>query len=131
MRALIQRVRRASVTVEGQAVGKIEKGLVILLGIRKEDTIEEAHFLAEKCVNLRIFSDNDGKFNLSALNTNAEILVVSQFTLYGDCKKGRRPQFFGSSDTSALRAALPPFCRCHSKFRTTDSDRPFRCNDAR
>ena len=93
MRALLQRVRCGSVKTDGKIVGMIDSGLVILLGIRKGDSKEDATFLAEKCVHLRIFSDKDGKFNLSALDVKANILVVSQFTLYGDCKKGRRPNF--------------------------------------
>ncbi len=93
MRALVQRVSKASVTVEGQKVGEIGKGLVILLGVRTGDTEEDAKFLAEKCANLRIFPDDHGKFNLSALEVKGEMLVVSQFTLYGDTRKGRRPSF--------------------------------------
>lgn len=93
MRALVQRVTKASVTVDGRIVGQIGKGLAILLGIRNGDTKEDAKFLAEKCAHLRIFSDNEGKFNLSALEVQGEILVVSQFTLYGDTHKGRRPSF--------------------------------------
>ncbi|MFQ5863965.1 MAG: D-aminoacyl-tRNA deacylase [bacterium] len=93
MRALVQRVTKASVTVEGQIVGQIGRGLVILLGVRNGDTEEDAKFLAEKCALLRIFSDSDGKFNLSTLDVKGEMLVVSQFTLYGDTRKGRRPSF--------------------------------------
>lgn len=93
MRAVVQRVTRASVTVDEKVVGKIGKGLVILLGVRNEDTEKDAEFLAEKCANLRIFADDKGKFNLSALDVGGEMLVVSQFTLYGDTRKGRRPSF--------------------------------------
>ena len=97
MRALLQRVRSASVSIDGEVIGEIENGLTILLGIRRGDTREEAKYLAEKCVNLRVFSDTDGKFNLSALDTSAGVLVVSQFTLYGDCRKGRRPNFMNAA----------------------------------
>jgi len=93
MRALIQRVTKGSVTVEGKIVGAIENGLVLLLGIRTDDTENEARYLAEKCVNLRIFADENSKFNRSLLETGGGALVISQFTLYGDTRKGRRPGF--------------------------------------
>ena len=93
MRALVQRVTEGSVSIEGKVRGQIEKGLVILLGITDNDTEEDALFLARKCANLRIFSDREGKFNLSCLEEKGEILVISQFTLYGDTRKGRRPSF--------------------------------------
>ncbi len=93
MRALVQRVSKGSVTVEGKIAGAIEKGLVILLGIRTGDTENDARYLAEKCVNLRIFEDESGKFNRSLLETGGGALVISQFTLYGDTRKGRRPGF--------------------------------------
>jgi len=93
LRALVQRVTEGSVSVRGEVTGQIGKGLVILLGITNNDTEENAKFLAEKCANLRIFSDSDGKFNLSCFEEKGEILVVSQFTLYGDTRKGRRPSF--------------------------------------
>jgi D-tyrosyl-tRNA(Tyr) deacylase len=93
MRLVVQRVRKASVTVEGRVIGKIGKGLVILVGVRVGDDETHAKWLAEKCVNLRIFEDDEGKFNLSALEVGAEILAISQFTLYADCRKGRRPSF--------------------------------------
>ena len=93
MRAVLQRVSKASVTVDDRVTGEIEQGLVILLGIRSGDTDADAKYLADKCINMRIFSDSDGKFNLSARDMNGDILVVSQFTLYGDTRKGRRPNF--------------------------------------
>jgi D-tyrosyl-tRNA(Tyr) deacylase len=93
MRALLQRVTRSCVTVSGRRTGEIGSGLVILLGIGAGDTETEIGALANKICNLRIFSDSDGKFNLSALDVQAELLVVSQFTLYADCRKGRRPSF--------------------------------------
>ena len=97
MKALVQRVKNASVTVAGEVVGAIGKGLLILLGVRDTDTQSEVTWVADKCANLRIFEDDDGKFNLSAFDTEAEILVVSQFTLYGDCRKGRRPSFIAAA----------------------------------
>ena len=97
MRALIQRVSEASVEVDGEVKGSIGAGLLILLGVRTGDTVEEAKYLAGKCANLRAFTDEDGKFNLSALDVGAEILIVSQFTLYGDTRKGRRPSFIDAA----------------------------------
>lgn len=93
MRAVVQRVSKASVSVDGSTVGSIGQGLVVLLGVSHDDGEEEAKFLASKIANLRIFADDQGKFNLSALELHREALVVSQFTLYGDTRKGRRPSF--------------------------------------
>ncbi len=93
MRALLQRVSEASVTIDGEVAGAIGTGLLILLGIREGDTIADVDFLAPKCAGLRIFTDAAGKFNLSALDVGGQILVISQFTLYGDSRKGRRPSF--------------------------------------
>ncbi|KJS20328.1 MAG: D-tyrosyl-tRNA(Tyr) deacylase [Clostridiaceae bacterium BRH_c20a] len=93
MRAVIQRVKKASVSVEEKIVGKINQGIVVLLGITHDDTEEDAKYLAEKITNLRIFEDENNKLNLSLLDIKGKILSVSQFTLYGDCRKGRRPSF--------------------------------------
>ncbi len=93
MRALIQRVSQANVTVDGQDVGRIGSGLVVLLGVKNDDDESAAQYLANKIVNLRIFEDEDGRFHLSALDVGGEILAISQFTLYADCRKGRRPSF--------------------------------------
>jgi D-tyrosyl-tRNA(Tyr) deacylase len=93
MRAVIQRVRRAQVTVDGRVVGQIGSGLLVLLGIGKGDTAETAGYLAEKTANLRIFDDGGGKMNVSLLESGGAALVVSQFTLYGDVRRGRRPAF--------------------------------------
>ncbi len=93
MKALLQRVSQASVEVEGRIIGEIGAGLVVLLGVGNHDDEEAARYLADKIINLRIFEDAQGKFNLSALEVGAEILAISQFTLYADCRRGRRPSF--------------------------------------
>lgn len=93
MRALIQRVAQAWVEVEGQEVGRIGQGLVVLLGVAEEDTEDDTKYLVEKISNLRIFADEQNRFNRSALDVGAELLIVSQFTLYADTRKGRRPDF--------------------------------------
>ena len=93
MRAVIQRVRRARVSVDGRTVGEIGAGVVVLVGIAKGDSGEAAHHLAEKTANLRIFDDADGKMNVSLIESGGAALVVSQFTLYGDVRRGRRPGF--------------------------------------
>jgi len=93
MRALLQRVIKSSVTVEDKVVGEIAGGLVVLLGVADEDCENDAEYLADKIVNLRIFSDDQSKFNLSTLKVNGELLVISQFTLLADTRKGRRPSF--------------------------------------
>lgn len=93
MRAVIQRVSRAKVSVEAEITGEIGKGILILLGVSRGDSEKEALYLLEKTLNLRIFEDVEGKMNLSLLDTNGGLLVVSQFTLYGDARRGRRPSF--------------------------------------
>ena len=97
MRALIQRVSRASVTVEGKKTGEIGRGILVFLGVREEDEEKDGIFLADKITNFRIFEDDAGKMNLSLLETGGEMLIVSQFTLYGNCEKGRRPSFTGAA----------------------------------
>ncbi len=97
MRLVLQRVNHAQVKVEDKSVGKIGRGLVVLLGIRNGDGEKDAKYLAEKVAHLRVFEDESGKFNLSVMDIGGEVLVVSQFTLYGDCRKGRRPSFTQAS----------------------------------
>lgn len=109
MRALLQRVTQASVVVEGSVVGKIGAGLLILLGVAKTDTAADAAFLAEKTLNLRIFPDAGGKMNLSLLDIQGGLLAVSQFTLYGDCRKGRRPGFDAAAPAEQARALYESF----------------------
>ena len=98
MRALLQRVTEAHVTVDKTVTGEIGRGLLVLLGVSKLDTAADAEFVAQKVLNLRVFEDENGKMNRSLLDTGGAMLVVSQFTLYGDCRKGRRPSF----DAAAL-----------------------------
>lgn len=97
MKAVIQRVSSADVSVNGHTVGRIGEGVVVLLGVATGDTERDADYLSEKIVNLRIFEDADGKMNLSLLDIAGEMLVVSQFTLLADCRKGRRPSFTGAA----------------------------------
>jgi D-tyrosyl-tRNA(Tyr) deacylase len=97
MRALIQRVSHASVKVEGERVGQCGRGLLVLLGVGPEDTEKEATWMAKKISGLRIFPDGSGRMNLSLTDIQGQALVISQFTLYGDCRKGRRPSFVGSA----------------------------------
>lgn len=98
MIATIQRVKEASVTVEGETVGSIGAGLLVLLGVAESDTEADITYVADKVVNLRIFADEAGKMNLSLLDTGGRMLVVSQFTLLGDCRKGRRPSFIKAAN---------------------------------
>ena len=93
MRAVVQRVTSSKVVVDDKIIGEIGKGLNILIGISKEDTEEDLLYLRDKIINLRIFEDENDKMNLSLLDVKGEILAISQFTLYGDCRKGRRPNF--------------------------------------
>jgi D-tyrosyl-tRNA(Tyr) deacylase len=116
VRALIQRVANASVTVGREVVGSIGPGLVVLVGISREDGPEEAEYVVAKTVNLRIFNDEAGRFNLSALDTGAELLVVSQFTLYGDTRRGRRPSFVDAAPPEEAEAL---FAHTVSLFRRT------------
>ena len=93
MRAVVQRVNRASVSVNNEIIGSIDKGLIILLGVSGDDTKKDVLYLADKITHLRIFADDDEKMNLSLKDIQGEMLIVSQFTLYGDCRKGRRPSY--------------------------------------
>ena len=97
MRAVVQRIRSCRVLVAGEVVGEIGRGLLVLLGIRSGDTVDQVRWLAEKVVNLRIFADSQGKMNLDVAEAGGGVLVVSQFTLYGDCQKGRRPSFIDAA----------------------------------
>lgn len=110
MRALLQRVSEARVQVDDRVVGQIGNGWLILLGIRKGDTIEAAKWLAEKCIHLRGFADDQGKMNRSVLDVQGQLLIVSQFTLYGDCQRGRRPGFDDAAPPDQAKELYLSFC---------------------
>jgi D-tyrosyl-tRNA(Tyr) deacylase len=117
MQALVQRVTNASVTVGNKTVGEIGQGLVVLLGVARDDSPEDARYLADKVVNLRIFSDEAGRFSLSALEVKGEILVVSQFTLLADTRKGRRPSFTEAAPPDKARELYEFFIEQVRSFR--------------
>ena len=109
MRAVLTRVKSASVTIDAQTVGQIGKGFLILLGVGPEDTEKECRYLAEKALSLRVFEDEDGKMNLGLDQVGGQVLVVSQFTLYGNCRKGRRPSFTEAADPTLGNALYEKF----------------------
>ena len=109
MRAVVQRVKSASVTVDGERVSEIGAGVLIFLGVAHEDTTKELEYIANKVANLRIFEDAAGKMNCSLLETGGAALVVSQFTLYGDCRKGRRPSFINAARPEVANALYEEF----------------------
>lgn len=109
MRAVIQRVKRASVEVEGQVVGRIGPGLLVLLGIHRSDTVVDIPWMIDKIIHLRIFEKEDGKFDDSLLDIKGGLLIVSQFTLYGDCSKGRRPSFSEAMEVTRARVLYDLF----------------------
>ncbi len=111
MRVCLQRVTEASVQVDAQQVGKIGPGLLVLLGIGQQDTSREVTQLVDKIVNLRIFADQQGKMNLSLLDVEGQMLVISQFTLWGDCRKGRRPSFVDAADPQLAEPLYEEFAR--------------------
>ncbi|MBS1791888.1 MAG: D-tyrosyl-tRNA(Tyr) deacylase [Acidobacteria bacterium] len=114
MRAILQRVAKGKVSVEGTIAGEIGAGYVVLLGVGANDTEAEVELLANKIANLRVFADGEGKFNLSALDVKAEMLVVSQFTLFADCRKGRRPSF---TDAARPELAVPLYEKFVERLR--------------
>lgn len=109
MRAVLQRVSRASVTVAGEVTGRIEQGYLILLGVTHADTAAEAEWLAHKISSLRLFEDGDGKMNLALADVGGAVLVVSQFTLYGDARKGRRPSFTDAAEPTVAEPLIDHF----------------------
>ena len=116
MRAVIQRVKSASVTVDGKVISEICRGLLIFLGVAQEDTAADVDYLASKIANLRIFEDDEGRMNRSLLEVGGEALVVSQFTLYGDCRKGRRPSFTTAARPEKADALYQEFMRAIAKI---------------
>lgn len=111
MRAVVQRVKKSRVIVEGRLVGEINKGFNVLLGISKEDTIEDLKYIKDKIINLRVFEDENDKMNLSLLDIKGDILAISQFTLYGDCRKGRRPNFMNAMGGDEAKALYEEFVK--------------------
>lgn len=110
MKALVQRVKQASVTVEGKEVSKIEKGFLVFVGITHTDTEKEADYLVKKVINLRVFEDEKGKMNLSLKDVKGKILIVSQFTLYGNCENGNRPSFTEAAKPEIANPLYKYFC---------------------
>lgn len=109
MKVVVQRSKQASVTVEGRVTGEISFGLVVLVGITHEDTMQDVQFLAEKVAHLRIFEDEEGKMNRSLVDVGGEVLSISQFTLYGDCRKGRRPNFMQAAKPDEAKMLYEAF----------------------
>lgn len=109
MRVVVQRSKQASVVVDGRTVGKISAGFVVLVGITHDDSQEDVLYLADKVANLRVFEDEQGKMNLSLLDVGGEVLSISQFTLYGDCRKGRRPSFVQAAKPEQAKALYEQF----------------------
>lgn len=111
MRAVVQKVTRASVAIGGEIISSIENGLLVFLGVGEDDTEEDLNYLIEKIVHLRIFKNSEGKMDLSLLDVSGELLCVSQFTLYGDCRKGRRPSFSSAGDPKKAKILYDEFLR--------------------
>ncbi|MDD5744383.1 MAG: D-aminoacyl-tRNA deacylase [Mesotoga sp.] len=116
MRAVIQRVSRASVRVDGRTTGSIDKGLLALIGVGTSDGIEDLEWLVDKIVNLRVFEDSNDKMNLSLLDVGGSLLAISQFTIMGDARKGRRPSFTDAADPEKARGLFNDFLKLASKF---------------
>lgn len=115
MKVLVQRVKNASVKVDGKTVGKIEKGLLVFVGVTHNDEKQNADFLAKKVCNLRIFRDDEDKMNLNVKDINGKLLIISQFTLYGDAKKGNRPSFVEAAKPEQANELYEYFCEKCSK----------------
>lgn len=109
MRAVVQRVAKSSVKVDGNIVGEIAKGFNVLVGISKEDNFDDLNYIKDKVINLRVFEDENGKMNLSLKEVGGSLLIISQFTLYGDCRKGRRPNFMNAQGGDAAKELYDKF----------------------
>jgi len=136
VRAVVQRVNWAEVAVEGETIGAIDKGLLVLLGVTESDTDKDVSWMAEKIVNLRIFEDQIGKMNLSLKDLGGQMLVVSQFTLYGDCRKGRRPSFVKAAEPLKAKKLYEAFIDAVRSLGTQVEEGKFQahmevklCND--
>ena len=117
MKIVVQRVKNAKVDVEGKTVGKIDKGFLVLLGVTHEDTEEQADYLAKKLCNLRVFTDENDKMNLSLKDVDGKLLIVSQFTLYADCTGGNRPSFINAAKPDKAEKLYEYFCKqCKEKY---------------
>ena len=124
MRAVVQRVKRASVTVDGEIVGEIDKGFLVLIGVSGDDTEADVRYCVEKILNLRVFEDGDGKMNLSLLDIGGELLAVSQFTLYGDTRRGRRPSFISAAPPDAANRLYEYFVgECREQIARVETGR--------
>jgi D-aminoacyl-tRNA deacylase len=126
MRAVVQRVTRARVTVDGETVGEIGNGLVVLLGVAHDDTKQDADYLASKIVALRIFDDSDGKMNVSLKDNDGSLLVVSQFTLYGDVRRGLRPSWSDAAPPEVAEPLYQYFVECSRKLIASVATGSFR-----
>ena len=126
MRAVVQRVTRANVTVHGQVVGAIEKGLVVLLGVARDDTEADADYLSSKIVALRIFDDEEGKMNCSLKDVEGSALIISQFTLYGDVRRGLRPSWFEAAPPELAQPLYDHFVRRTGELITNVASGSFR-----
>ena len=110
MRAVVQRVTKASVKVDGEIIGKIDKGFVVLLGVGEDDDESDIKYIADKIINIRVFEDENEKMNLSLNDVGGEVLIISQFTLYGDCRKGRRPSFDKAGEPNRAKELYNKTC---------------------
>jgi len=126
MRAVVQRVKEAKVVVEGKTVGEIGHGLLVFLGVEQADEIEDAEYLVSKIINLRIFKDDEQKFNRSLVDVKGEMLVVSQFTLLGDCRKGRRPSFSDAAPPEKAQKLYEDFMELVAKNNITVASGEFQ-----
>lgn len=130
MRAVVQRVTKASVEVEGECIARIGVGFLVLVGVEQGDDSDAARYVAEKISGLRVFADSEGKMNLGLLEVGGEALVVSQFTLLGDCRKGRRPSFVQAADPGLGETLYLEFCDCLRRLGVTVSTGRFRADMA-